>query len=1311
MQRSNSDSSGAKVGKSLGCLVRETELCARILQHHWRGVFFERSLHRREYDPSVRARIRSMHLIKFVELRHQFKAYRETVGYGGLPANAVEAYVTIVHQMVQTQSNDFGEPCIHGRAPASPIKTPTFVLANQRKVINSGSLAFLASLITATQRPQLTTMVISTVREIAYGQGPEKVVDILQSNIVERAVSEMTRIIDSVSKGNCEKSDQDRMDTTLDLIYVLCSQALAGSRQFSNSSNKPFPFETTPSSNSSEKEFLQELLNRSATKFLINDTVLTSLFQVLQVNASAQHHQESRCKKILTTVRLMACCPFGFPHVLSILTQNGGRFMELVLDCFRDSRRAMAGPALSLFCEMTDHPHGRQGLTTAGAVRSFLRWSFANLDRDDEREPFVMAIIGCALLARQTPQTCKPDLAWLLTSIETSRGRLEAAHKLLLNLVMNDDNEEGAGYHFAEKAGILFHSTGALPVLLKFLIQVTPTCMEPSFQTRHHRNISCIVLSRFFRVPEIVRACFSEDTINHLALSIQCNRLDEAERAVARYSVKARLIHRLGSKEACKALTYLARCFAGERNTTGVGDGVFVARLRPSVTSSFVPELPQAMVCDVMFRLHVIEDLIGYIVPVDFSADSPDVETALTDAAVELAGHLRPLPYGEAARNRFFKTFGAHDHGKYAAEKVMLLVELVAPSIIHVLREPNLQTELVEACCKALSRIACTKTACSELLVQGCLQIALMHLPEFLLETGSLRKSGKATEIIVDSMTDEHGLLGVPPSLYTLLAKLCAVAEGRMALLRAQVLPRILKRLHLKDSSAPSKDVACKCEIAVLLSRLAMVNTTEGNTGELFIHFGVVDALVKLLRTHNPMKTVSSQRVNTIERPCNNSKSVQRDKPHSSHSERKKQLRVVNHLMAGIAALSQDILKCVPKLVALGILKLLYPLLDLSLPGMSTEERSVRADTIQLYCMQVIHSIAVYPFGEYHLHLLRAGTGDSRMQRFNSHDVVAERKTFADAPTITLMDKVRRIGFDFAAELRSRGVVPTVDGKTVGDLARETLSAVNERSIFNQRKEYHSQPELSMQSSPSCISSPHINKLPVSNYSKSESDFHQQRSPSGASTALSAFPTLSPQSPQCLPLSHCNNSERKGCNRVQEEESVALEPESAAKFSRPLSPVVKIHSTLPVTINGVDLSSTRPPGKQDLTLPMQKSQSSPRYIFTTPKPKKRVSAPNAATSCLMLDPLFDSAASSQDPQNSDHEKRRDRSHHDKRDVERILDTNDETQACAFSQENDRFGHYVQVKGRRARRGDIFMPSLGLIDYDSAPVSIQYNTKS
>lgn len=1193
-----------------------------------------------------------MHLVKFVELRHQFKMFREVVGRGGLSVDAVQAYVSIVYRLVQNRPDDVDTP--RSTTASSLATAPNYVLANQRKLISSGALAFLASLMTATQRPAITAMVISIVRETATGQGSEKVVDVLQSSIVERVQAEMQRLLRRLELDS-SNSDEAMMDAVLDLIRVLCDQVLAGLRLLDRSNSQPPSLAAMrpTSSSSAEDAFVLGKLTRLASKFLTNSDTVNGLFQVLHASCSPRRQQETRCTKVLAIVRLMACCPFGFPQVLDLLTRNGGRHMELTLQCLLDPRRGVASEALALYCEVIDHPHGRQGLTTAGAVRTFVRWCQSGSESADERDQQVVGLLGRALIARQTSQNEKVAQSWLLPAIQTSRGRLDALYKLLLDLVANEGEGGSCSSLDTEQSAVYFLRTNALPTLVKFLTPVTPTCMEPATQSPRHRSISCIVLSRFFRVPQVARACFSEDVVNHLALSLQCNRLDEIEKVVARYSADARLVRRLGSKETCKALMHLARCSSsGSSNTSGIGDGAVVARLRPSITSHQVPELPQAMICDVLFRLHVVEDLVAYVKPVDFSADSPEVETALTAAAVELAGHLRPLPYGEAARVKFFKMFGMHDHGRYASDKLMLLVEVAAPSILRVLRKTSLHVDLVDACCAALSRLACTNAACSALLVQGCLQTALMHLPEFLYDPKRDKASDKnkaaTSEWVVDSMADQHGMLGVPASLYTLLGKLCAVAEGRTAIMRAQVLPRILKRLQLDDRSSVSNDIQCKSEIAVVISRLAMVNAVEGNTSELFVHFGVLELLMRLLKAHHP---------NERDRPQMTTSTGNTGSSHPPRKSESKQLRVIDHVLGAIAALSQDLLVCVPKLVELGVLRLLSPFLGVNRPGDSNQPRSVRADTVQLHAVQIIHSIAAYPFGEYHTHLASAGVSETRS---GSSGKRQGREVSAPPLASSLMEQVRRIGYDFAAELRGRQAAVSAGSKTVGDLARETLAVMNEKKTSNQHPELDSAavPTRSSGGRRSVPRAQTDNPYAVTSLSPSPTPA-SQRSPTDS---CAAFPTL------CSPISRTASSDQRPRRRPSREPSAESLPAAAsvgscAAFFPPTnaassSPVVKIHPASPAKLNGVDLATTRPPGKtatQSQSQQQQPGQSaadsspassslSPRFIFATPKPKKRSSARDAAISSLMLDPLFDSTPSPGHVKR--HEQRRHRHQHE-----------------------------------------------------------------
>ncbi|RLN45305.1 hypothetical protein BBJ29_007961 [Phytophthora kernoviae] len=141
-------SNQSAVTKSITCLQRETELCARILQHHWRGVLFERTVSQRDYDPIVRTRLRSMHMIKFVELRHQFRVFREAIGPSGIPSSAKEAYITILCHLVKLP-----------REPGSVSdKMRSTVLADQRRILGSGVLLYLASLITTHQRREVVEL-------------------------------------------------------------------------------------------------------------------------------------------------------------------------------------------------------------------------------------------------------------------------------------------------------------------------------------------------------------------------------------------------------------------------------------------------------------------------------------------------------------------------------------------------------------------------------------------------------------------------------------------------------------------------------------------------------------------------------------------------------------------------------------------------------------------------------------------------------------------------------------------------------------------------------------------------------------------------------------------------------------------------------------------------------------------------------------------------------------------------------------------------------------------------------------------------
>ncbi|TYZ63882.1 hypothetical protein PybrP1_006245 [[Pythium] brassicae (nom. inval.)] len=968
-------------GKATRALLRESDICARIVQHHWRGVVFERSLLRREHDPSVCARLRAMHLVKHIELRHQFKALRDAIGPGGLPASAVEAYVRVLYHLTQPRSARC--VCSDGASRGGGAT------ADRKKLVSSGALAYLASLVSATQTREVGEMVKAIMLEVAACDDGEYIVDVLACNVVHRVVREIEKLV-----AQHVDAAYTELTSSVQLVSVLAG-VVAHSKLKYESASLPSrsitTFVTTDAmtgaagrADSSERAYRLKALEANAKKHLIVPSVMHVLFRALQF-ASAN---SDLCVNVLDTLRVLARS-FGFPEVLDALTRNGGRWLESVTLLFGHPSSAAVSAAVALFHELTDRPDARDGLTTAGAPQLLLGWCASGIETSKTPSLLVLGLIGVALLARQTNHAT--SAARLLSSLSALSERLDELYSCLFDLVLDERS--------AEKSATYLLSVGALPSLLQLLVQVRPKCMDSAFQNARQRNVSCVVLGRFVKVAQVAQFCFSEDVVSHLALSLQCNRLDEIEGLVPGMSTHERFVHVLGSKEACKALSRLSRC-----PSTSVD-----AKLRPSFTSASVPELPQALICDAMFRLHALEDLVANIKSrSDDGAEFVALELELTLAAVELGGYLRPLPFGEATRARFLKPLSSTSPAQraYATEKLLALVEVMAPAILHVLREQNARSEVVNACCTALSRLACTNAACSALLTQGCLPIALVHLPEILSVVPG--DSSKYQSYVPDSSVDDRRLLDVPASLFTLIGKLCAVAEGRAAVMRAQVLPRLLKRLQLRRADAKAIDDDCKGEIAVVVRQLAMANAVEGNSSELFLHFHVLDLMAQLAREQDVARIVRGKGT-----------------PHK--------WRLLDHALGAIAALSQDVLVCVPKVVALGVLQLLLPFV---LRGRK-DETLHRAESLQYHAVSIVRSVAAYPFGKYH----------ATLDAIEDTDCPRARATDAQAGSghspARLLERVKKVAYNFALELEDRPA-SSLDKKTVGELARETLAFVHD---------------------------------------------------------------------------------------------------------------------------------------------------------------------------------------------------------------------------------------------------------------------------
>lgn len=214
-------SSENAANKSIGCLLRETELCARILQHHWRGVLFERTVSQRDYDPIVRTRLRSMHMIKLVELRHQFKVYREAVGSGGIPSSVTQAYITILYHLAKLERDPDG----------ISNKTRNTVLSDQRRILGSGLLVCLVSLITRRQSREVIELVKGIVANIVEGHGDEQILEILQCNVVQRVQLDLTCTMELRNNGKTAASIA-ALASSLNLLFSISRKVLHATEQW-----------------------------------------------------------------------------------------------------------------------------------------------------------------------------------------------------------------------------------------------------------------------------------------------------------------------------------------------------------------------------------------------------------------------------------------------------------------------------------------------------------------------------------------------------------------------------------------------------------------------------------------------------------------------------------------------------------------------------------------------------------------------------------------------------------------------------------------------------------------------------------------------------------------------------------------------------------------------------------------------------------------------------------------------------------------------------------------------------------------------
>ena len=552
-----------------------------------------------------------------------------------MPTDAIVAYVGILHRLVTATATT-------NTTTHQPQQPNGYATADKNKLVASGALVYLASLLAPRFKdtPQVAAMVKDTMLHLCKG-GNDKIVAILKSNIARRVADAILAQLESSgaaagpyglaarATAALSTDGQQTLATSLALLHALCdavcdakarclapplvdkthsahlstllSSKMAGASSASSA---------LPSASAVEAQFQLRALRHACETLLATPAVLSSLCRTLDcdLDVTAKLH-------VLHSLRKMASS-FGFAQMLDALAQNGGRYLAKVVACLASWQTAppVAFAAVELVRELTRRPDGRAGLTTAGAVGLLARFyplgggGFRDLD-DGSKHVAVLSLVCLALFARQTPfggDEQQPQPAQSIGSDQdppdpeyaTLAGALRHLYALLLASVDAD------GARACDRMAQYLLSTASLPHWLDFLLQCSPSAPEPPHQSAHQRNVSCVVLARWCKTPQVADAAFSEECVEHLALALQACRLDEIEHKLVRASHHELFVHRLAIREACKALSRLVRTRPPAPVT-----------LRPSLTSAAVPLQPQALGCDVVCRLHALEDVIVRIRP------------------------------------------------------------------------------------------------------------------------------------------------------------------------------------------------------------------------------------------------------------------------------------------------------------------------------------------------------------------------------------------------------------------------------------------------------------------------------------------------------------------------------------------------------------------------------------------------------------------------------------------------------------------------------------------------------------------------
>ncbi|OQS06891.1 hypothetical protein THRCLA_01083 [Thraustotheca clavata] len=958
------------VFRALQCILRSMDIAARVLQHMQRRVVFERCLRRREISLEARMRARSINLAKTIDLQRQQNEIRDAMKERPMPERAVIAYMTIVLELIKYEFDH---------------KNQAHARQDHRKIYHTGALVFLVQCIK--RKGALESLALELFCLLA--QEKERVCEILQSNVVKYIFYNIRHNQD----GTCREKllindfDVEVIAKSIEFINTLSESVLAMAYQLNRprDSQKKMPKQSfyrtksslsklsmisdsrdsTTSIEEQDAIYFNRNLDSIVKEHLLSQLVFEGLFALLK----APNHTFSA----LQVLHKLAHDAAGYFILLDIATKNAGRYLESIVACLIHQDTTIVLAALQVIFALASRSEGRDAMTTAGLVHLVKPLCNPGFRCPGNSYRFVVGLLVITANANASQsivsfssldeETFYSQMRFDITPSEL----LDRVFEYLLQINRADPNGD---------CGVYFVETNSLVHVLDLLLQPLHTTHP---QSRAHRHISTIVISSLARVRALAQMLtFRDDVLRHIALALQTNRMEESEGVC--FQGQEQHMHLMSISESCRALLRFLRC---QEQLEQPRDVVIAA---------------QYTICRALFQFHVVEDIVAYIRPPNLVSDFIQADLDAVKCAIQIIGLVCPCPLLQHVNHESTKSIlrSGADHKEIILNIDMLqtmgtrLIQgylinhntwlrhiRVTPALLNTIAADEPLPRVVKWCCKSLAQLGCTNASCSLLLSYRCMDVISMLIPNIPSDLHSVEYRDISSQTVITSTTvDDEKLMALPPSLYTLLAVLCRVSEGREAVVRLNVLPRTLKRLHIRSSAAgwTKRDHRCRTELIGFIKAMAHVNAIGiGNVNEFFLRHHVHTVCMEMLE---PNTVAPSIKINL-------------------------ELMHENALGA-LGALAKDHIRCVPPLLSVGVLPLISRILVTYEPDASLTQLES--------ALQIVLAISLYPSETVHEALVNANIKDSLM----------------------------RIGCSFHLEMiKSKTSISGT--KSLGELARETL--------------------------------------------------------------------------------------------------------------------------------------------------------------------------------------------------------------------------------------------------------------------------------